>query len=81
MTMCFNKDIPEGLYCYSWVETPSKENNFCGKKKVCPYHQLKTINGEIYGYCNLMCIGDDDIDLEGYSMLYDYIKECGLKID
>jgi len=31
--------IPIGPYCYTWIETPSKENNFVGKTSVCPYYK------------------------------------------
>jgi len=31
--------IPMGCYCYTWIETPSKENNFVGKTSVCPYYK------------------------------------------
>ena len=49
--------IPKGDYCYTWIEVPSVENNFVGKTKVCPYAEVKDINGVHVPWCNYLELG------------------------
>jgi len=49
--------IPKGDYCYTWIEVPSVENNFVGKTKVCPYAEVKDINGVEFPWCNYLELG------------------------
>ena len=46
--------IPKGIYCYTWEEFPSKENNFRGKTKVCPYYKSKDIAGIKVPWCEFL---------------------------
>lgn len=58
----YSKEIPKGLYCYSWVEVPSKDNKYVGKVKYCPY------------YDKGFCIHEDNKNCE----IMDSCKECGI---
>jgi hypothetical protein len=49
--------IPKGSYCYTWIEEPSKNNNYRGKTKVCPYYQFKIINGVEIPWCDYLNMG------------------------
>ena len=61
--------IPEGDYCYKYLETPRKENNFRSKVYKCPYWH-STEDGAS-AYC-------DVLDIEDAICLWDQIKECGI---
>lgn len=66
--------IPEGFYCYSWIETPSTKNNFRGKVKMCPYYEhipLDEETGESTAYCHFM-------EIEDIILLGDQCKVCGI---
>lgn len=55
-----NKDkslIPPGPYCYTWIEVPSKNNNFRVKVKMCPYWKPKTIEGIQVPWCDYLELG------------------------
>lgn len=39
--------IPNGLYCYTWKELPTSDNNFKGKINRCPYFEDKNIEDYI----------------------------------
>lgn len=71
--------IPEGLYCYN-------ENG------VCPYWSLREDKPhQRNGYCSFLEQGDWEFTSEDYpedhpfqtamSLLWDQVKECGLKRD
>jgi hypothetical protein len=49
--------IPNGDYCYSWIETPSDKNKFIGKTKVCPYYKIKNVEGVEFPWCNYLELG------------------------
>lgn len=83
--------IPEGIYCYSPIKAPCEENGFVYQVKVCPYWE--PYNEEKHGqlpedlikykdeydgaYCRYIKNGDW---LEnGTSLLFDQVKECGVK--
>jgi len=70
--------IPEGYYCYTWIEIPNKENNFKGKTKKCPYWELKkSRNPQDNGYCHFLKCGDWENTYT--SLLWDEVKECQIK--
>lgn len=50
--------IPSGPYCYTWLEYPSKENNFRGKVKHCPYYKHEDTCGVTTYYCEYLNIRD-----------------------
>jgi hypothetical protein len=61
--------IPHGYYCYQWVETPSKENEFKGGIKACPHYTTNTFNGVSVPWCLFLNCGglsnqNDDSDIE-----------------
>jgi len=60
--------IPQGPYCYTWIETPSKENNYVGKTNTCAYYQCRTINGVQIPWCNYLDMGGTpgDGDWQGW---------------
>ena len=61
--------IPKGTYCYT-----RKDGNFI----LCPYwKRLKDKPSQLDGYCDYLKMGDDEI--EGFSLLFDQVKECGVK--
>ena len=49
--------IPKGPYCYTWKELPSKENNFRGQVNLCPYFQVKNIDGVEFPWCDYLELG------------------------
>lgn len=49
--------IPHSEYCYTWTEVPSKENNYTGKIKQCPYYQIKNIDGVEIPWCDYLELG------------------------
>ena len=49
--------IPKGDYCYSWIETPSEQNNWRGKVKLCPYYKPKTIDNIDLPWCDFLDLG------------------------
>jgi hypothetical protein len=60
--------IPQGDYCYTWIEAPSEINNLKGKIKACPYLTKKTFNGVDVPWCNFLNCGgldnnQDDSDI------------------
>ena len=61
--------IPEGDYCYKYIETPSKKNNWRSKVKVCPYWH--SIEDGASAYC-------DVLQTEDCILLWDQCKECGI---
>ncbi|MCK9441803.1 MAG: hypothetical protein M0Q13_10340 [Methanothrix sp.] len=87
-----NKDtsvIPQGMYCYTIIDTPSKENGYKLKIKDCPYLSLNPNKpNQMNGYCSFLEYGDWDSEIsenipEGFplsalSLLWDQCKECGI---
>lgn len=59
-------DIPKGLYCYDSNGT-------------CPYWSLdEDRHYQENGYCYYMLKGD--WEREGFSLIWDQVKECGINI-
>lgn len=56
--------IPEGDYCYTWIETPNRETNFRGKTKSCPYFTKKEFNGVEVPWCSFLDCGGLDNNQE-----------------
>jgi hypothetical protein len=82
-------EIPQGNYCYTWVETPSKENGFRGKTKPCPYYTSKTFNGVEVPWCLFLKCGglsnstdDSEMDrlIEHFGNEEDLNKELPLSL-
>lgn len=70
--------IPEGMYCYK-AQTIDFETGRI-KIKVCPYWSFrKTKPAQENGYCKYLKKGDWQI--RGISLLWDQVKECGIKMD
>ena len=71
--------IPEGDYCYKWLETPSAENNFRGKVKTCPfYDKMINLPSRSNGYCHYLKAGD--FTENPTHLLFDMCKECGISV-
>lgn len=71
MTEKDTSQIPNGLYCYEYVD---------GKQVSCPYWSKDPEEEEqCNGYCSYLELGDWEID--GLSLLWDQCKECGIKDD
>jgi len=75
--------IPRGMYCYK-TKTGKMEQNAEGihfpRYKVCPYwSKNKDKPNQNNGYCDYLKQGD--WDSEGLSLLWDQVKECGLKTE
>lgn len=64
--------IPEGLYCYTPIESPTKDNNYIYKIKPCKYYRHITKNIKSCTYEGF--VGFD-------FCLYDQCKICGEKDD
>ena len=70
--------IPIGMYCYTPVKAPCKENGFVYEVKRCPYWELKTDYPEQQnGYCHYLETGD----MENTFLLWNSVKECGVNYD
>jgi hypothetical protein len=52
--------IPQGYYCYTWVEKPNRDTGFNGKIKTCPYLTKKEFNGVEVPWCNFLNCGGLD---------------------
>jgi len=65
--------IPNGWYCYKWIETPRASNNGRGKVEYCPYWKLVSQKRWIVGclYLNYLSFND--------CCLSDGCKMCGVK--
>ena len=66
--------IPEGYYCYTYE----------GDKKVsCPYWSIdSTKPKQENGYCSYLEKGDQELaEANGFSLIWDEIKECDIKMD
>jgi len=69
--------IPKGDYCYTILETPSKENDFVLKINPCIYWRKDTGHDEQEnGYC--LFIEKGDWDFKSFGLLWDQVKECGI---
>ena len=69
--------IPDGDFCYKWVETPNPQNNFRGKIKTCPfYDKMQSLPSQSNGYCHYLKAGD--FTENGTMLLFDMCKECGI---
>lgn len=49
--------IPKGGYCYTFDELQSEENNWRRKIKLCPYYEVKKVNGVEFPWCNYLNLG------------------------
>ena len=49
--------IPKGNYCYTWKETPSESNKYRGTVNMCPYYDVKNVNGVNFPWCNYLELG------------------------
>ena len=54
--------IPKGIYCYTWEEHPSSENEFKGKIKNCPYYEHRDLNGVSVPWCAFLGAGGTSND-------------------
>lgn len=63
--------VPGGLYCYRRTDEG---------KVPCPYWALDPqLERQMDGYCALL--GESDTSAEGFSMLWDQVKSCGINDD
>ncbi len=82
--------IPHGIYCYTPLQEPSAETNFAYRIKSCPfwerYEEAKHgklpedySEGEQHkgAFCKYLKLGD----WNGADLLWDQVKECGIKTD
>lgn len=68
--------IPQGSYCYE----PLRVENGRMVVKPCPYWSSQPERGEQqYGHCAFLGYGDWEVD--GVSLLWDQVKECGQNMD
>ena len=49
--------IPKGDYCYTWKEAPSESNKYRGTVNMCPYYDVKNVNGVDFPWCNYLELG------------------------
>jgi len=81
--------IPKGGYCYKMIKMmPPKEGEEMPYLKVrrCPYwDKIEELSEQQDGYCHWMECGDapvfddDGNMIEGLGLLWDSVKECGLR--
>lgn len=68
--------IPEGMYCYS----PISFEDGVLKVKICPYWASDPTKPEqSNGFCSYLNHGDWQSD--GFTLLWDQVKECGRNDD
>lgn len=74
--------IPQGVYCYSDLSITYDEKGMpVFRSKVCPYWAIdKDREEQSNGYCAFIGAGDW-FDCSGSSLLWDQVKECGIKTD
>jgi len=66
--------IPRGQYCYRIIFHKKKKREF----KICPYWDLRTDKHyQDNGYCHYLKRGDWEVKY--CSLLWDQVKECGIK--
>lgn len=72
--------IPPGLYCYTPVEEPSAATHWHMRVARCPFWRLDTTRPrDERGHCDYLRRGDADED--GTSLLWDGVKECGVRTE
>lgn len=64
--------IPKGNYCYTWIQEPSKENNYQGIIKKCPFWNVKKFNGVEIPWCDYLNSGGYPNETENYEGWEDY---------
>lgn len=70
--------IPKGDYCYVILDVDEKTATASIRK--CPYWSMRTDKpSQCGGYCRFMKVGDWENDKA--SLLWDQVKECGIKTD
>ena len=67
--------IPKGIYCHGML-TPEYDEvgNLSLGGYVCPFWEMKEVDGEEYGYCHLT----EEMDS---ILLWDQCKTCGINED
>ena len=69
-------EISSGPYCY----TPIVWQDNKSKIKPCPYWiKYPNVPDRISGYCSYL--GYSDWEIVGFGLLWDQVKECGIKED
>lgn len=72
--------IPAGLYCYTVVDTPETNGTDRMRIKCCPFWEHRADQPEQEnGYCRYLKQGD--WEAKHWSLLWDQVKECGIKMD
>ena len=75
--------IPRGVYCYGINRGKmrlNRDGSYSPRYKICPYwNKNKDKPNQCNGYCGYLKQGD--WDSEGLSLLWDQVKECGLKTE
>ena len=80
MTDFDESKIPHGVYCYTITETPTEENGWSFKTKVCPYwYSNPDQTYQMNGGCEYLQTGDWEEG--GTFLLWDQCKECGINDD
>ena len=70
--------IPAGPYCYTPVQGPCAENGSVFRVKCCPFWRtLPGLPEQRSGWCDYLRTGDNEAD--GTLLLWDQVKECGIK--
>jgi hypothetical protein len=72
--------IPRGIYCYTPQEAPSEANGYVYWVKPCPFWKKLTEHpDQMSGWCDYLKTGD--MVQGGTDLLWDQVKECGIKDD
>jgi len=72
--------IPFGPYCYTPLQAPSAENGYVYRTRPCPFHRILPEHpDQLNGWCDYLKSGD--MEESGTSLLFDSVKECGIKTD
>lgn len=70
--------IPEGVYCYTRRKVVMKNGSSISFTEQCPYWSVdESKPRQLNGYCSFLEEGG--WDSEGVSLLWDQVKECGIK--
>ena len=73
-----NTDIPKGKYCYTTPE--NLDGSISVSEKVCPYWSCdEDLPKMMSGYCTYLERGA--IDIRGFSLFWDKVKERGENIE
>lgn len=70
------RKIPRGAYCYK-IKSVNDDGSISINS--CPYWSIKNdLPEHMNGYCKFM--GISDFEMEGVGLLWDSVKECGVKL-